>query len=615
MKTDIHTQLVSLAVRCLMLSGVAFLLSATAAMSQSVDAELLAAEVQVGEPVQFVITATGKSQGKLLEPLEVDGLEVVGTSDQYQMQMSFPGGMQVTTRMVLTLSATREGKFSIPSLRVRLDGKVFKTKPSELSVVPNMGGVRVLPAIPVPRNPQSAPQMPAPGSPAPSEPAPSSRGTFGEMVIPKRSAYVGEIVPVDLRFYVDSRLPAQVSERPSFGGEGFTVQRTARPTEATREMDGISYGCFVYRTAITAAKAGPLEVPAATLAARVQVPVSAPPGVDDFFGGMLRNFGMTDIREVEIATDSVGIEVKPLPAQGRTPDFAGAVGEFSIEATASPPKAAAGEPIVLRVVVSGRGNFEAMGAPVLTDAEGWRVYDPSEKFEPSASDPIGFSGEKIYEFTLVARQEQRATPPVQFTFFDPSQEKYITLTAPPVAVEAAGSAPAVPSGAVASNSPGTPAPPEPVAEGNDLSRDFTPANFVPLGWSPMLIAAGGALAGAWALGFLALLYKRYSDSPAAARAAELKRLRSGLKSLRNASLSDTDFLDGASRFIEARLEGTSLEDAIPAPELRDAVHEVLNRQAEVKFSTRSASGLSTDARADILKTLHSFDESLPRRIP
>ena len=587
-------------------------------MSQSVDAELLAAEVQVGEPVQFVITATGKSQGKLLEPLEVDGLEVVGTSDQYQMQMSFPGGMQVTTRMVLTLSATREGKFSIPSLRVRLDGKVFKTKPSELSVVPNMGGVRVLPAIPVPRNPQSAPtqQIPAPGSPAPAEPAPSSRGTFGEMVIPKRSAYVGEIVPVDLRFYVDSRLPAQVSERPSFGGEGFTVQRTARPTEATREMDGISYGCFVYRTAITAAKAGPLEIPAATLDARVQVPVSAPPGVDDFFGGMLRNFGMTDIREVQIATDSVGIEVKPLPAQGRTPDFGGAVGEFKIEATASPLKAAEGEPIVLRAVVSGRGNFEAMGPPVLIDADGWRVYDPSEKFEPSPSDPIGFSGEKIYEFTIVARQEQRATPPVQFTFFDPSQEKYITLTAPPVAVEAAGSAPSQGQmAAVASNSPGVPPPPVPVPAGSELSRDFSPANFVPLGWIPALIAVGGAFAGIWALGLLALLFKRYSDSPAAARAAELKRLRGGLKSLRNPSLSDTDFLDGASRFIEARLDGTSLEDAIPAPELRDVVHEILSRQAEVKFSTRGVAGLSAEVRAGILKTLHSFDESLPRRIP
>ena len=587
-------------------------------MSQSVDAELLAAEVQVGEPVQFVITATGKSQGKLLEPLEVDGLEVVGTSDQYQMQMSFPGGMQVTTRMVLTLSATREGKFSIPSLRVRLDGKVFKTKPSELSVVPNMGGVRVLPAIPVPRNPQSAPtqQIPAPGSPAPAEPAPSSRGTFGEMVIPKRSAYVGEIVPVDLRFYVDSRLPAQVSERPSFGGEGFTVQRTARPTEATREMDGISYGCFVYRTAITAAKAGPLEIPAATLDARVQVPVSAPPGVDDFFGGMLRNFGMTDIREVQIATDSVGIEVKPLPAQGRTPDFGGAVGEFKIEATASPLKAAEGEPIALRAVVSGRGNFEAMGPPVLIDADGWRVYDPSEKFEPSPSDPIGFSGEKIYEFTIVARQEQRATPPVQFTFFDPSQEKYITLTAPPVAVEAAGSAPSQGQmAAVASNSPGVPPPPVPVPAGSELSRDFSPANFVPLGWIPALIAVGGAFAGIWALGLLALLFKRYSDSPAAARAAELKRLRGGLKSLRNPSLSDTDFLDGASRFIEARLDGTSLEDAIPAPELRDVVHEILSRQAEVKFSTRGVAGLSAEVRAGILKTLHSFDESLPRRIP
>lgn len=611
MKSDLHKQpnkrnagrlpLALLLAAACMISGTA--------LAQTVDAELLSAEARVGEPVQFVITTNGKSQGRLLEPLEVEGLTVVSTGDQYQMQMSFPGGIQVTTRMVLTLAASREGRFTIPSLRVRVDGKVFKTQESELNVVQSPAGVRVLPAIPV--TPQTQPpavqqqQQPPPGPPA------ASRGTFGEMVVPKRTVYVGEVVPVDLRFYVDARLPAQVSERPSFGGEGFTVQRTARPTEANREIDGIQYGCFVYRTAITAAKAGPLEIPPATLAGRVQVPVSAPPGVDDFFGSMMRNFAMNEERPVEIPTDSVEIDVKPLPKEGKPADFSGAVGEFTIQASASPKKAAEGEPITLRVVLSGSGNFEAMGPPVLVEADGWRVYDPSENFQPSASDPIGFNGEKIYEFTMVARQNQRATPPVQFTFFDPSQEKYVTLTAPPIAVDAAGSASATSQTAtVATPAPDQSATPPPPSAVGDLARDFNPATFTPLAWSPTLVAAGVVLAGAWALGFLALIFKRYSTSPAAKRAAELRRIRGTLRTLKRPSLADSEFLNDAARFIEERLNGATLDDTNLSAELREAVASILDRQAEGKFSTRSPAKLNAAERDQILQTLHSFDENL-----
>ena len=44
---------------------------------------------------------------------------------------------------------------------------------------------------------------------------------------------------------------------------------------------------------------------------------------------------------------------------------------------------------------------------------------PGEKFEASQSDPIGFNGEKRFEYMIVAREDRSKTPAAELTFFDP----------------------------------------------------------------------------------------------------------------------------------------------------------------------------------------------------
>ncbi|MEX1118596.1 MAG: hypothetical protein WEB60_07360 [Terrimicrobiaceae bacterium] len=424
------------------------------------------------------------------------------------------------------------------------------------------------------------------------------------MVIPKESAFVGEVVPVDLRFSVDANFPSQFSDRPNFSGEGFTVLRTSRPSEVTRDVDGFEFSCLVFRTAITAAKAGTLEIPPASLAARVQVPVQAPRS-NDFFGGMLSNLGMTDIREIEIVTEPATLDVKPLPRDGRPEDFAGAVGEFKIEASATPAKAEAGEPITLKVVVSGRGNFEAMGPPVIAETEGWKVYDPSENFQPSPTDPVGFNGIKIYEFTLVAREDQKATPPVQFSYFDPAKEQYVTIEGPPVAVQAAGSIAPQPDATVAQAAQATPTR-TPATQGNDLSRDYAAADFQPLGWSPIFVTVGTSLAVIWALGLTALLAKRYAGSSAAARSRTIKSRREALKKLEVSSLPDAEFLEGATALLTEIVPRKSFDEAGLTAAQTEICNRLFAKHEEAKYSTRKILPITSEDKASYLKTLHDI---------
>jgi hypothetical protein len=598
------------------------------ASAQNVEMRMSSQEAQVGEPVQIEITATGKSQARLLDSPAVDGLEVVSQSDQFQMQMQFPGfGMQVTTTHMLVVVPTREGEFQIPPLRLRLDGKVFKTSPQTLTVTPDTGGVPVRPGIPVPPGggrgaspgtqvqpfvPPSARQQTAPQEPSRPSASQDVRTHFGEIIIPQETAYVGEVVPTDLRFYVLAQLPAEFSDRVNFSGEGFTVGRMAPLPVTRRDLGDTPYACRVFRTSITPAKVGTLEIPNASVDARVQVPVSNPFGNDDFFGGMMRNFGMADVREVEIPTNRATLEVKALPKDGRPEDFAGAVGDFQIRVEATPEKSEPGEPVTLTVTLSGRGNFEAMGSPELVDAEGWRVYDPAESFTPSPTDPIGLHGEKTFQFTLVAREDQKATPPVRFSFFDPQEEEYVTLEGPPVAVDARGSGRKAPVMAT-TDAAATPEPtesPAPAATGEDLSRDTKSASFEPAGWHPGFWVAGGALALLWTAGLAVLLLKRHHSNPATARAAALKSLRSGLKGLENPGLPMEDFLSRAYTFLEGRLGGVELSSLPLSGQASTAIEILISAHGAAHYSTQRPPDLPVERRREIVTALREVDSAM-----
>ncbi|MGA7882475.1 MAG: BatD family protein, partial [Terrimicrobiaceae bacterium] len=470
-----------------------------AGRAQQVQAELSQEYSGVGQPVRLNISVTGARGAQVPQQLSIDGIDArfIGKSEQMQWQMK-GGGVNSTATSTFSylIVPLRQGDFTIPPIPVNVGGKTVKTLPLTLHV---MGGqaVPVRPAIPVPKS-QTGRQSVSPPSSA--QATPRSQGsqseekkiTFGDLIIPKKTLYVGEVVPVELRFYFDAGYPARLPDRPIFAGEGFTVMPFSKPIEKQQEVDGRVYNVVIFQTAISAAKAGTLEIAPATIDSQVQVPSRSPSGFDDFFGGFFGNMMSGDIRQITVRTQSTKLEVKPLPKDGRPDDFSGAVGQFSLQATAAPKQASAGDPISFNVAVSGRGNFDAMAPPVLLDAEGWRSYPPGEKFEASPSDPVGFNGEKRFEFMIVAREDRSKTPVARLSFFDPSLEKYVTIKSTAIEVTAKGTADPT---AVAATTPAaqpTPAAsPAAIQQESLLASDFSPVSFTPFAHGRSFLVANG----------------------------------------------------------------------------------------------------------------------------
>src|SRR5207237_3954633 len=99
--------------------------------------------------------------------------------------------------------------------------------------------------------------------------------------------------------------------------------------------------------------------------------------------------GLMEQQEINVKSDPVSLEVKALPA-GAPPTFSGAVGSFSMTAEANPKRVQVGDPITIKAAISGRGTFDRMNEPELSDEHGWHKYPPSSNFKQD--DDVGIIG-------------------------------------------------------------------------------------------------------------------------------------------------------------------------------------------------------------------------------
>ena len=577
--------------------------------AQEVSCELNSNESRVGEPVQLVVTLRGARGAEVPQTIPVDGLRInlAGRSTQFEMN-NFKLSSTITyTYMVVPLF---DGDFTIPPFEIRIDKKVVRTEAIRLSV---HGGARApssptLPPVPGLSNPQLPPS-------AGSRSANDRQPYFAELLLTKKKAFVGEIIPAELRFYFNARYGGQVGERPNFSGEGFTVQKFPNAEKREQVIDGESYVVFVFKTAVTPVKSGLLQIPAARLDARLQVPGNAPQGLSDFFnnfGGAIPPGMFSNTREVALETKPLQIEVSALPKDGRPDDFSGAVGKFTLEATVSPKKAAAGEPVTLRATVSGQGNLEAMGPPTLTGDEGWRSYPPTDKLQ--SVDATGFTGEKTFEFPIIARQDQTQTPGLSFSYFDPVAGKYATLTQAPLPVVAKAGSPAATATGSAAPQPAASATPPPVATPPDISTMAGGAT----NWSSLLfrkgfLAANAGVAILWLGLLVAFAVKAFAGSVAGRQMARRKKIKEMLGRARQAE--PDVFYELAAGFVCARLgaEGdffaaTGRINASPLPDsLKASLLRVLERHEESKYAAGSAIRPAVDERNDVLAALAEFN--------
>lgn len=442
-------------------------------------AEVRPSEIQLGQSARLVVTISGVQNAPAPRIPAIDGLRVQSLGQTTSVQI-VNGSVTAEVTHNFLIEPERTGSFSIPALATEIEGERLSTSPLSL---------RVVDANTVPRNGIA----PHGGGGSPTGGAEPSQGQAQpislRLTAPQRELYVGEAVPVELTLLIREGVRVTEVTAPTFDGTAFTVSRPqdGQPSQTTEVIDGVRWVVATFPLAITPVSAG--EFP---LIAKMDVTAYLPGGrrrfgsvmddplFDSFFGGGAP-------RKIPLASEQRGVHVRPLPEAGRPASFAGAIGKFTVEASATPTKLTVGDPVTLTVKVAGKGNFDRLTIPALDSGGDWKTYPASSKFEPT--DALGTSGRKISEQAIVPLTAKvQAIPARPFSYFDPDKQRYVELTTQPIALTIEGAPRAASAGTSSANAGGAP------SGGRTAERDASDGEQFEL--APNQIAPGPVVDGA-----------------------------------------------------------------------------------------------------------------------
>jgi BatD DUF11 like domain len=369
--------------------------------------------VTLGESVGLSLTFDGAQPDGTPTLPTIAGLQIAYNGPS--SQISFVNG-QVSSKLThnYTITPRQVGDFVIPALSYELGGQKLTTQPLRLKVLP-------------------------PGAPPPEAVAAGTQLAFLRLVLPKTNVYLGEIITGELQFYF--RQGVQLADQPRLTGipaEGFSVGKIVPATQRQAQIGNTLYTVIPATVALTAIKTGPLVIGPITASVVVQLP--SPNGRRDIFD---RFFSRGEQRQLALATEMGSVQCAPLPAENKPANFNGAIGSYTMAVSVGPTNVATGDPITVRVQISGRGALDALTLPEQNAWHDFKAYPPTAKVE--TTDPLGLQGTKTFEQIITPESTDiKELPPLSFSFFDPDVKSYHTLSQPGVklTVRPGGSAPA-----------------------------------------------------------------------------------------------------------------------------------------------------------------------------
>ncbi|MEI9894545.1 MAG: BatD family protein [Chthoniobacter sp.] len=554
---------------------VALVTVAAHAADVAVRARLTRTISVVGDPVELQIKVSGARRISNPPEVSVDGLEIQYANRGDEAVVRMENGSFVserTTTYSYQVVPQRNGSFTIPAVTIEADGKNYTTQPIGLTVQPSSAT----------EGNQDA-----------------EKTGFAELVVPKKTVYLGEAIPVEFRLYVDSRVRWQPVAMPEIGGEGFTKQKMPEPRSEQVERNGRDYDLLTFKTVLAPIRAGKLTIGPGDIQYVARVPRAQRSGSRNPFGDIFSDPFFSAQQQMKAKAPEVEVTVKPLPQDGKPADFSGAVGNFQLAAEGSPARVKIGDPLTMKIRVSGRGNFDRVTVPVLADTAGWRTYPPSSSFQ--ADDPLNYTGAKTFEMAVIPETKKTAMPEFHFSYFDPVGEKYVTLKSEPAALTVEGDTLPAPQPVVTNPDSSALEPKKPAAEprpddilGLRYEQD-PPRTFAPLYERREFWFAQGGMA-VILLGLIGFKIRREPDAAVRQKAALRQEKEAVWRRLRTGELGHVDFFDSAARLAQIQtalatgrpvgsIDAAAVQAATPLDaEAAETIDAVFSARAELHYA-------------------------------
>jgi len=245
----------------------------------------------------------------------------------------------------------------------------------------------------------------------------------------KKKAYVNEIIPLSIKLYVSDFALGDI-QYPQVSHEGFSLGEFSGPKRYRENLKGISYDVMEFDTDVFAMRSGELNLGPAELKCNLLVREKTRRPRSSFFDSNLFGsfFGRYQKYPLTLKSVNLPIKIMKLPEENMPDDFAGAMGNYSLRLEASPKEVKVGDPITLKMAISGRGNFKTVSPPALNfNKDDFKVYEPQiERGETS----------RTFEQVIIPKNDNiKEIPEVNFSFFDNNTGKYKRITKGPISIK------------------------------------------------------------------------------------------------------------------------------------------------------------------------------------
>ena len=402
-----------------------FLTGALPLFSQNIQFTALSkTAVIVGEnfQLQFKINAEGTNfQGPQITDFQVLNGPSTSTSSSVQI-INGQVTRDVSYVFTYVLRALKEGEFTIPSARIFVSGKEYTSNAVKIKVTKNAG---------------TQGSAGGGGSNA-AAPQGAENDLFLKAFISNSTPYQGEQVIITYKIYTTipiSNIDAsKMSSFPGFWAKDLLANRDDFPQ--TREyINGKEYVVAeVKKYALFAQRSGEMTIEPGELKCVAQVKTAAQrrssdPFFDSFFNDPFFNSRYQNV-EKQLLSNSIKINVQPVPSKNKPDNYGGAVGNFTFSPQIDKTDVKTNEAINLKFTLSGAGNIELIDAPRISFPPDFEVYDPeiSSNVKVNMS---GVSGTRTFDFLIIPRNPGTYTiKPYVFSFFDLEKRDYVSIATP-----------------------------------------------------------------------------------------------------------------------------------------------------------------------------------------
>ena len=365
------------------------LISCPARADVSVSMRLDREEATIADSISMVVSIAGVRESDsppVFKGIEDFDVTQGGTSSRFEV---INGKVNSGIDYTFFLQPKKTGTFKIGPAEVTVDRKTYRSNTATLKVV---------------KQPESSG---------------ADRGPlFLTAGLSSTKIYVEEQSIYTLKLYHQTRVGNISLDLPDI--EHLTFRQLGKPIEYQGFYNGRSYDVVEVRYTLIPSEEGICGIEPSRMKMTV-----AQPGrrshrgfFDDPF------FSFSKGRAMTVASESLELNVLPLPGKEKPSDFSGLVGNFEISSKLEPNKIKAGESATLTVLVNGRGNVNRIPDLKWPEPDHIKVYadEPVLKVKEDAK---GLSGSKTMKWALVPGKEGRyKIPPLSLNFFDTKTHRY-----------------------------------------------------------------------------------------------------------------------------------------------------------------------------------------------